>query len=157
MHVIEVDANHCLGSHGPILVIVWRHETTRSAVMNVRRAALALAARRPGELGLMMIVETTAEAPSGEVRAVVAQAMGDFGHLVRRSALVHEGTGFHAAAVRAVVTGLSLVARQPYPQQVFDSVERAATWIVQGVPREVTSAEDLREAISALRSHQVTT
>lgn len=157
VQVIEVDANHCFASCGPILLMVWRRETTRPGVMKARRAILALAERHPGGLGLVMIVESTAEVPSGEVRSALSQALGDFGPLVRRSALIHEGTGFRAAAVRAIVTGISLVARQPYPHQVFDRVELAVTWVVQGLPRDAPSAEDLRDAIGALRNHQVTT
>lgn len=155
--VIKVDTNHCLGSCGPVLVLVWRRESTRSAVMDAMRAVQALRALHPGGLGIIVVVEPTAAPPSGEIRRALAETLGSLGPVVKRSALVHEGTGFRAAAVRAVVTGLSAIAQQPYPHQVFDSVDLAATWVMQGLPREATSAEELREAIGALRGHQVTT
>lgn len=45
------------------------------------------------------------------------------------AALVFEGTGFRAAAVRGVVTVLNTLARQAYPYKSFGTVDAGATWV----------------------------
>ena len=41
---------------------------------------------------------------------------------IKASAVAFEGQGFRAAAVRGVVTGLTALARQPFPHKVFAHV-----------------------------------
>lgn len=151
LEITEADENHATGTCGPLLIMVWGRETTLPAVAHAKAVGQRLAARHPTGVTFLMIVESTAEIPSSPVRAALSEALRSFGSFVLRSALVHEGTGFRAAAVRGVVTGLSLVARQPYPHQVFDRVEPAVRWLAQSFPAGAEVGAVL-DAVAKLRA-----
>jgi hypothetical protein len=64
-----------------------------------------------------------------------------------------EGTGFRAAAVRSVVTGLTMLARQAYPHRVC-SLPDAVSMFAQTLPAASGRAINptaLRAAIDELR------
>ena len=71
------------------------------------------------------------------------------------AAIVIEGAGFRAAAVRAVVAAIYLVSRSPYPHRIVESVEDGARWLRQLAERaghaRVTPGE-IVEAVAAARA-----
>ena len=68
------------------------------------------------------------------------------------SAVVHEGTGFRAAAVRSVVTGLAMMANLPYPHKVFATVDDAGRWLHMNSPvGKKWEARGLIEAVREVR------
>ncbi len=75
------------------------------------------------------------------------------GH-VRASALVFEGEGFSASMVRAVATGLALLARTSFPHHVFADVTAAADWLARRQPDTPTrfGASELAGALGELRN-----
>jgi len=74
-------------------------------------------------------IPTEAHPPPSEAREAVAIFLRSAAGKVRMSAVMHEGFGFRAAAVRSVVTGLSMLVRLPYPHEIFATVEQAANWL----------------------------
>ncbi|HZS40192.1 MAG TPA: hypothetical protein VFF06_25350 [Polyangia bacterium] len=114
----------------------------------------ALAARQPSGIALLNIVEPSAPAPPSEVRGALARILTEFGHELKCSAVVHEGSGFRAAAVRGVVTGLTLLARQPFPHKVFATVDEASAWMTDTLHKSfgwTVTAVDLIDAVNDLR------
>jgi hypothetical protein len=61
------------------------------------------------------------------------------------TAVVVEGTGFKAAAVRAVVAGLRLVTRTSFPRRAFDTVGPASQWIYGDLLQSATAPRDVVE------------
>ena len=81
---------------------------------------------------------------------------------IRMSAVVHEGAGFRAAAVRSVVTGIAMLSKVPFPHHIFATVEQAAKWLGTTHYRDVdpdytvfavNEARD-RAALQMLRAHE---
>ena len=66
---------------------------------------------------------------STDVRLALADYLSGCRGKMVLSAVVHEGSGFRAAAVRSVVTGLAMMANLPYPHKVFANVDDAARWL----------------------------
>jgi hypothetical protein len=93
--------------------------------------------------------------PPSPVRQAVADFLAEGSTFIKCSAVLMEGAGFRAAAVRSVVTGLTMLARQAYPHRVC-SVPDAVTMLASTLP--VASGQPikiaaLRAAIDELREH----
>jgi hypothetical protein len=74
-----------------------------------------------------MVIGESAPLPSAEARALSATVLRRLP--LAFSVVTFEGAGFRAAAVRAVVAGISLLAKVPYPYKSFASIEDASTWV----------------------------
>ena len=88
--------------------------------------------------------------PSSEVRTALARFMTEGARVIRSSAVAFEGAGFRAAAVRGVVTGLTMLARQPYPHKVFATMTDAAQWLTGSLAQTAHVPLDSRELLGAL-------
>ena len=119
--VIDESDHHVIGTWRRIVFTIWRRETTTRGIRGMQEAVRG--ARADGGLLAMTVVTDQAPMPPSEVRDQLARAMASFEGDVVSSALVFEGTGFRAAAVRSVVSGISLVRKMPYPHRVFDRAE----------------------------------
>jgi hypothetical protein len=153
--VLTVTDDHCIAIWRRFLVVVWRKDTTSPAVADFR-AALTRLASETHEVALLTVVEPNAPPPPSDVRDALAAVLAEFGKLIKFSAVAFEGTGFRAAMVRGVVTGLTLLARMPYPHKVFAGVPEAARWLIPNVHRLGwhESMEELTTAVAELR-HRV--
>jgi hypothetical protein len=108
---------------------VWKRDTTAEGVEALAQTYREHAARYPSGVYLLTIVERDAPMPPTEQREAVAVFLRSGSGRTRMSAVVIEGTGFRAAAVRSVVTGLAMLVRLPYPHEIFGSLEQAAKWL----------------------------
>ena len=72
---------------------------------------------------------------------------------IREAPVVYEGTGFRAAAVRAVVTGIFSQRSLGFPHRVYSSVEEAALSIGRRFEKREPArfARELCEALAAIR------
>jgi hypothetical protein len=144
------DADFAVGYWGDTFFILWKKNTTMEATQQLRGHLLEFTRSRPAGVGLLTIVEANAPVPGAEVRKALAAVLADFSRDIKASAVVFEGQGFSAAAVRSVVTGLTLIARQAYPHKVFGSLGEAGAWMLPQLPRQATQA-DLAAAVAGLR------
>ena len=125
--VAEHTRDHAFGTWQHLVIVVWKQQTTVQALRSVGALTFALAKDSGHKIGLLSIVEDGAPLPTAEVRKVTADVLR--GVPIKLSAMVFEGHGFRAAAVRGVITGIGLLARTPYPHRTFAMVEDAAVWI----------------------------
>jgi hypothetical protein len=98
------------------------------------------------------VLEAAAKMPSAESRAGLADFMHGYRDRFRASALAFEGTGFRAASIRAVVTGLSALARHSFPHAVFASVPEALAWPPMAPLESGTDAVAMAELLREFRS-----
>ncbi|WP_438003823.1 serine/threonine-protein kinase [Sorangium sp. So ce321] len=155
-HLVAKHPDYILASWRQILCIIWRRETTNEGVRRLCDACRDFAKQHPRGIGLLTVIESGAPLPPAAVRKELADFLAGASAFIRCSAVVVEGAGFRAAAVRSVVTGLSLVARQRYPHQVCDmrkaglmfaDILPAATGIDVSDEAFQVSLDRLREAI----------
>jgi hypothetical protein len=153
--LLASEADYFAAAWGGLLVMTWRVNTTAHAVSVMRSVFWPIMAAHPTGTAMLTIVEVNAPMPDLPAREAVAGFMRDVGASVRASALVSEGAGFRAAAVRGVVTGLTMLARQPYPHKVFATVDDAGRWLVPLMPPGSAprpGADALVSAIANLRA-----
>ncbi|WP_437573812.1 serine/threonine protein kinase [Sorangium sp. So ce887] len=154
--LVTKDSDYILASWRQIFCVIWRQETTYEGVRRLHDGCRRFAKQHPRGIGLLTIVESGASSPPAPVREALSFFLADASAYIRCSAVVVEGAGFRAAAVRSVVTGLSLVARQRYPHRVCDlrkaglmfaDILPAATGLDVSVDAFGASLGRLREAV----------
>lgn len=144
------DVDYATGHWGDMFFILWKKNTTMEATQQLRGHLVDFTRTHPAGVGLLTVVEANAPVPGADVRKALAAVLADFSRSIKVSAVVFEGQGFSAAAVRSVVTGLTLIARQAYPHKVFASLAEAGAWMIPQLPRPVTQNE-LAAALTSIR------
>ena len=154
IELLSVTDDYLHAAVGPVFLLVWRGETT-SAGVNATEIAMEKMAKMSGErFGLLTVVEPNAPLPPGEVRDQLAALLGRL-PWITASAVVFEGKGFRAAAVRSVVTGLTLLAKQGYPHKVFATTEEGTSWLLQNMNLGPTAmpASRVLDEVRKIRAH----
>jgi N-acetylglucosamine kinase-like BadF-type ATPase len=149
--VLGSSTDHLFAGWGALFMVVWRHETTLAAVAELAPLVTQFAAQHP-RFALLVIVEESASLPSSTVRERIAASLQRVAPYIGASAVVHEGSGFRAAAVRAVLAGLGLIVRPPYPHQIFARVDAAGRWLAAA--QRGMDAAGICDAVRALRAYR---
>jgi hypothetical protein len=155
--ILTSDVHHRTGIWGPLFFVVWIGEVEVSTTELIQARLRAHASTLPTKrAALFTIVEETAPLPSSSGRTALSNILRNCTDDVFASAVVMEGDGFRASAVRSVATGLSIVARQPFPHRVFRKVQDGAQWICscfEGVTRPTVNG--VYGAVTTLREGTV--
>jgi hypothetical protein len=115
---------------GSVFAIIDDGRAQPEEYLEAEALILAKAAELPGGLGCMVIVPAGAKPPPDAQRKAIDGVLTRLSSHLRGLAWVVEGRGFGGAAVRAVLIGLSLYGRRPYPTQVSSSVDDALGWLL---------------------------
>jgi hypothetical protein len=154
-HIERATSDYALATFRDLYIVIWHRNTTMTGAQAVRRGCFAFAESRPKGVALLTIVEEEAPMPASEPRESLATFMRDASDHIKASAVVFEGTGFRAAAVRSVVVGLTMLARQKYPHKVFSGLIEATAWMERELAAaklaESFTAQELGDAIASLR------
>lgn len=124
------DDNHTIGIVGNMTVQVWRGKET---LMNYMQELLPInqwMAQKysKGYLSLMLI-ESTCSLPSQERIKEAAKIWKLSDHALKGLAMVVDGEGFRAAAVRGATTAINLLASPKSPMQIFSQSDQAFAWL----------------------------
>jgi hypothetical protein len=156
MRILRSDQDHTAFTWGPILGVVWRHETTVDAARALAIDVGDFASELPERKGLLLTVVTPhASLPSGEARQALSGILRAGADTLICSAVVMEGDGFRASAVRSVATGLAFVARQPFPHRVFSNTDSAIAWFARELKTRSSISLDIGQLgrdVGTLRS-----
>jgi hypothetical protein len=149
LRIVASDLHWSSGVWQDAMVVVWRG-TTDLARARAATELMREVTRLHGGVGIVVVVEPESPLPDGATRPIFAKAMRECGSRIAGAAYVIGTGGFMGAAVRGAITGLSLIAREPYPTKTFPSVASAASWVG---PRMTPSPHPsaLRYAIEAIR------
>ena len=144
--------DYALATWGNVFIVIWRRNTTAAAVQDLHLQCKRFGAIHPEGVLLLTIIREGAPAPDGSTRSALASFLKSADY-IRGSAVIMEGTSFRAAFVRGVVTGLTMLAHQPFPHQVC-SMEAAGQLFasaVAGTPLPF-ELESFQRGISELRA-----
>ncbi len=128
------------GVLGPLLITWW--ETLPTAVQ--ARAAgdvLATLGRSESRILCISILGADAPPPDAEVRKIVASQISHLAGRIVAIANVVEGEGFRGAAARAMLIGMALAMRPPYPHKTAATIEDAAKFLAQHSDARLTVAD----------------
>ncbi len=150
-------ADHLIGTWRNVVILVWKQETTLAGVNAAQKVYDDLTKANPSGVFLLTIVESGAPMPSSAVRDALARFLATGNGRTLLSGVAHEGTGFRAAAVRSVVTGLAVIGQLPYPHKVFATADEAAAWFWVNSPVARAWGEQgkmLVDAVDQLRTRR---
>jgi hypothetical protein len=146
--------DYALASWGSIFIVIWRQNTTAAGIQDLAAQCKKFATSRPAGVALLTIIYDGAPAPGARERTALATFLKAADY-IRGSGVVMEGTSFRAAFVRGVVTGLTMLAHQPFPHQVcsLEAAGRLFAGLLEGTEPgfDLSSfkrgVDELREAI----------
>lgn len=149
--VYSEDTGNVIATAGRYYVQVVRDRATAVAVSLMRRSLTDLAAAFP-TFGYLLVLEPESKLlMPPDVRAGIDACVKRFTNQITGAAIVFEKTGFHATAVRSVVTAINLASRATHPNQVFAELPLAVSWLASLTPGEPTAAR-LLQIVKQLRS-----
>ncbi len=128
LRVVEIDGNHAKGVAFNMLFMIWRLETTYEAMYQASRVVVELGDRCPEGVGVLQIVDVGSKPPDGRARAGIAEFLQTGAGIIKHSSVVHEGTGFGAAAVRAVMASLHMMHRPKFTHTTFSTLSEASVY-----------------------------
>jgi len=150
LHVLSSDPDHCLARFDGVQIQLWRSRVPLTAARLAKEKAQELP--KGSERALFVVVEAGAKPPEGEARRILT-VLGTKLEGALGCAFVSEGEGFGAAAMRGIMTSMSLLVRPRFPVKVFARVEQGAAWLTSVAPSY--RPEHLVEAVAQMRGEGV--
>jgi hypothetical protein len=148
--LVHVDHDHIVATFGNTAVLVWLGETRVQAVREATGMLDRLALQNERAVGLVQIIETGSRTLDSDSRAALTQLLNNGRRYIRCSAVVCEGAGFRAAAVRMIVSGIVRMSDPGFPHEVFADVGSAvrahashfatSPILIDSLARELTAA-----------------
>jgi hypothetical protein len=153
-HHRHADEDYALGAYQNAVIALWRRDTKVDAVSALGSYIAERCARYPDGIVLLQVIEETAIAPGGMARRALARMHGAHAGSIRRSALVFTKRGFAGAAVRAVMTGVTMLHPPAFQHELFASVRDAIPWIERDLVVEggAPQGSGLLAAVETLRA-----
>jgi hypothetical protein len=153
MPVLAHATGYALATCGHAFVSVWAQPSTLDSLSALQQVEDALALDAPDGIVVLTVITGDAFSIGGPERVEAQRLARRFDKITRAEAYVIEGEGFRAAAMRAVLAGVQLLARISHPTRVFADVPSAVEWLgVQArppiAPDELTAT--VRQARAAL-------
>lgn len=147
--VVNLDEDHVTAVAFNLVLLVWRRRTLLEAYRAAIQLVTETVVKNPRGVGVMQVVEVDAIPPDSETRKAFGQMM----HLpgIQHFSVTHDGTGFKAASVRAIVSGVNALARPTFAHSVQSSVPDAARWAA-AQNRAIGAADDAAAIERALQS-----
>lgn len=151
LRLVHIDEDHVAGVTFNLVMLVWRYHTHLEAYRAAIRLAEQTAAQNPTGIGVMQVVERMAIPPDSATRTELGVMLRL--PAIRHFCVTHEGSGFKAASVRAIVSAAHALSRPTFPHAVHDDVASAARWAAAhnksiGAPSD---AANIEQAVQALR------
>ncbi|RYZ08341.1 MAG: hypothetical protein EOO73_07770 [Myxococcales bacterium] len=149
LRIVQTDYDHAKGVAYNLVLLVWRRRTMPDAYRAAMVLATEHARKHPKGIGVMQLVEVDAVPPDAEARKAFTEFMKWPG--VAHFSVTHEGSGFKAASVRAIVMGVTALSRPSFPHAVHNSVSEAANWAASQ-NRNIGAVSDARAIERAVQS-----
>jgi hypothetical protein len=136
-----------------LVIAVWSHKILQSSVAHLSATMRAQAAVT-GDVALIQIFEPDVALPDEEVRGELIAMLSEHERRIRCSAVVFTGTGFYAAAVRAMATGITQSSGASFSHAVFPAVPSALVWVDRHFSRDTLSLrlDSMTRALEQLRA-----
>jgi hypothetical protein len=152
--VLHVTENEAFGSLDDIYVLLWRAETTLEGMQALELEYPKFLRSRPDGIGLLTIVDVGTPMPASPVRKAIAAFLQAQGGRIKASAVLFDGNSLRASAVRSVATGLTLLAKPPFPHKFFVDALEVFKFLDRSLPERVRRAAPTRmvQGLSRLRA-----
>jgi hypothetical protein len=145
LETIEDNESFRVGLAGDLVVFYHFAPMTAVTVEQVRQVFDRMVATK-SRFANLVVMQEGLPAPSSEFRDGMIRVVRERADHVAGLALIIQGKGFGAAALRAALAGMTLLARTRYPIKAFATVSEGTRWL-SGILQisSDTAAASLRE------------
>ncbi len=127
--VDATDAAQVIGTWRGHTLVIWAGTPTLKAAEAAARVIRRNVRLKPRRSAYFAMLRHGLDLPDAGFRQVFIQLGQDLRDELECIAVIIEGNGFVASALRGVVTGIGIAARLRYPLRCFASVEDAGEWV----------------------------
>lgn len=150
VRILSEDDGHVAAMCSRVFVVVWKQAITAPAVAALANALREAAPASPGgRVGTFSVIETGYALPTNEAREEMVATMRSAP--IAFTLVVYEASGFVAAAIRGILTSISLVTGPALPLHLAATVAEGAQWVEKNAPSYATAAE-LEAGVQELRT-----
>jgi len=151
---VSQGTDHALGLLGHHLIGVWDGTVTVPSIQKWQRQIESLVSAAPRRTVYLSYERSGFQMPDDTVRKLIIETLRSIDGQLAACAVVLPGSGFKNAAVRALVSGLALVARPKTPLKSLHTIDEAHAWVRAHLPKDVEwpNAAVLRAAIADLEA-----
>ncbi len=128
---------------GGIWVMMMHAPPVAADMLAARPSLLAMSERFPGGFPtLTWVMPGAGFSMDAEARKLASKITVEFNALILAQATLIEGTGFQAAAVRAIIAGIDMMTRSTAPKKTFDRLRPSVDWCLtlRPPPADATAA-----------------
>ena len=149
--LVELDGDHAKAIAFNMLFVVWRKRTLGAVYRRSLAIASELAEHFPEGVGVCQTVEVDTTPPDSDARLAFVEFMKV--DTVKHFSVIHDGTGFKAASVRAIMSSVHMLGRPKFRLTVQSSVPAAAAWHAaeQAAIGRRETAEIIEKIVRSLR------
>lgn len=117
------------GHHGNVALQAWHEPPDAADARALHTASVQLVQRYPMGLSSIHWVRSGGRLPDHEARSVMSRTLAAYGDHYGRLAIVLNGDGFWAGAVRGMLTGLGIASGNREAFRVVASTVEAVRWL----------------------------
>jgi MFS superfamily sulfate permease-like transporter len=110
-------------------LVVLLSGTMSTLVVNAVERGLSELSRRPNRISYLSLIDPAMRGIDADARERMAAVVRRHSKQIAGAAMVSEGSGFRATAVRSIITAIHLASRAAHPLRVFESLEPALVWL----------------------------
>lgn len=123
-----MDIHHAKAVASNMVFIVWGRETTARAYGRAGELIKELGEQFQEGIGVLQTVEEGAVPPDAAARSEFLRVLRESEKHVKHYSVLHEGSGFKAASVRAIMASVYMYTRPQFAHRLFSSLNEAAAW-----------------------------
>lgn len=157
LEIARQDEDHIALTHANVMFLLWRGTYSPAACTAAYDLAIDLAqASGTGKVSALSIVQRTTTTPSPAARKALARLHEDQMGVIHRSALVFPNDGFVGAIIRSIALSIRQIAARRQGHDIFQSVDRALSWVTDGLPTLQDRPIPVTSLVRALGDFDVT-
>ena len=124
--MLAVERQYVLASWREVGIAVWIEDVPVEAIQAAQYVLQGLALDWPEGIAFVQVIGEDQQSFEASTRTALRDLLRAARSFLREAPVVYEGSGFRAAAVRAIVTGLVSQHSYGFPHRVYSRVEDAA-------------------------------
>jgi hypothetical protein len=150
--IIVENPDGVLATWRNVVIAVWRVHTRVDALLHLE-VVLRRFALTHQQIGLFQVLEPTIRPLDSDQRDVLDKTLRGAG-TITSSSVLYEGSGFQAAAVRAVVAAVRALRPHAFPHRVFADMSTAIEFHAVHLRHDGDFVAGLENAIALTRGYR---
>lgn len=133
-----------------VLIADWYLDTTESGVRDMTQEMLALYAKQYKKIAIIHVIGVMSAPPSSATRKLMAEILRREQDRIAMTVAIIQGTGFRAASVRAVASGIAMLGKMSFPHEIHPTVEKGVDRVIDYLKYDETCRRHLVKTVTTL-------